>query len=337
MPRRALRKLCGCYANYVTNCSRGLQIKSGQGWFAPKMSRSVSLPTIAKPSSRVKGRTEERHTTKLSRPVLPTVQELVARQSLKNVSLWFRSWRTWQQRVFVCRVIEHCNRRQLHILATALEPVLHIGFSSSLVPHLASLHVDGAATFQVQRGILQRAFSDDLLDPKRSVAYLPSLPTTLLTSESTNSSIKRCSEFSARDGDPGVGFGAPKKCRGRGEERAILPPVLPLTHAKHAPLSPESSIEDVLALRHTRFSSVPDFRSTTDLLQCVKHKEPFKPRQHTRSKSLGSYLHTQSKLGRSRRQREVEQFKTQLTTVSQVCQLEYSLLHVYDYRDSRKI
>lgn len=301
-------------------CSRGLQIKSGQGWFATKMSRSVSLPTIAKPSTKAKGRTEERNTTRLSRPVIPTVQELVARQSLKNVSLWFRSWRTWQQRIFVCRVMEHCSRRQLHVLATALEPVLHIGFSSSLAPHLASLHVDGAATFQVQRGIMQRTFSDHLFDSKASGAYLPSLPTTLLTSESASSSSnKRCSETTAQEnGDPGTRFGAAKKCTERKEERVTLPSVLPLTHAKHAPLSPESSVEDVLALRHTRFSSVPDFRSTTDLLQCVKRKELFRPRQHTRSRSLGTYLHTESKLGHNRRQREGEQFKTQLKTVSQV-------------------
>ena len=284
------------------------------------MSRSVSLPTIAKPSTRAKGRTEKRNTARLSRPVVPTVQELVARQSLKNVSLWFRSWRTWQQRIFVCRVMEHCSRRQLHILATALEPVLHIGFSSSLVPHLASLHVDGAATFQVQRGIMQRTFSDDLLDPKASFAYLPSLPTTLLTSESASSSSKRYSETTAREnGDPDmVGFGAARKCTEQREERVPLPSVLPLTHAKHASLSPESSFENVLALRHTRFSSVPDFRSTTDLLQCVKHKELFRPRRHTRSRSLSTYLHTESKLGHSRRQREAEQFKTQLKTVSQV-------------------
>ena len=57
----------------------------------------------------------------LDKPALLTVQELVVRQSLKRASLWFRTWRVWQQHVFVCRVMEHCSRRQLHILATALE------------------------------------------------------------------------------------------------------------------------------------------------------------------------------------------------------------------------
>ena len=277
-------------------------MKSGQGWFAMSRSVSISLPpakSIIRPSERLK--TESKNT----KSVLPTVQELVKRESAKKISQWFRSWRHWQQRIFVCRVLEHCGRRQLQILATVLEPVLHIGFSSSLAPHLASLHVDGAATFQVQRGILQRLFSDELLEP--SVAYLPSLPTTLLTSERSSSTTS--AKFKAQEG---IDRSTVEKWK---TECLALPPVLPLTHIQHA-LPRESSLEDVLELRHTRFSSVPDFRSTTDLLRCVKRKDLFRPQHHKRSHSLGSYLHTKSQ--QHQRQREAEQFQTQLASVSEV-------------------
>lgn len=272
---------------------------------------SLSLPTITKEVG------NGRSTKRFPKLVLPTVQELVARQSLKKVSLWFTTWRTWQKRIFVCRILEQCSRNQLHILATALEPVLHIDFSSSLVPHLASLHVDGAATFQVQRGMLQQIVSSDLVDPEASVAYLPSLPTTLLTSESA--SHTNCNNATAHDTMITHIESTAGKCMKRKEERVTLPSILPLTHAKHAPISPESSLEDVQALRHTRFSSVPDFRSTTNLLRCVKHKELFRPRHHKRSQTLSTYmyLNTKSNVG-NWRQHQAEQFKTQLAAVSQV-------------------
>ena len=284
---------------------------------------SVSLPTIGKSSSTLGKARTQKNIKAQAKPALalPSVQELVTRQALKKVSLWFRAWRVWQQRVFVCRVMQHCSGRQLHFLATALEPMLHIDFSSSLVPHLASLHVDGAATFQVQRGMLQRVFSSELLDPENSAAHLPSLPTTLLTSESASS--KNCggavTENETGDGDPGrsrlVVGSTGKRAGDRGN---VLAPALPLTHSQHVPISPHSSLEDVLALRHTRFSSVPDFRSTRDLLRRVKHKELFRPRQHKRSQSLATYLHTKTKLDHSQSQQEAEQFKAQLTAVSQV-------------------
>lgn len=266
---------------------------------------SLSLPTITKEVG------NGRSTKRFPKLVLPIVQELVARQSMKKISLWFTTWRTWQQRIFVCRIMEQCSRYQLHILATALEPVLHIDFSSSLMPHLASLHVDGAATFQVQRGMLQQMVSSDLAEP--SVAYLPSLPTTLLTSESTSHT-----KVTTHVDDDIAHIDEAGKCMKKKEERVMLPSVLPLTHSKHALISPESSLEDVQALRHTRFSSVPDFQSTTNLLRCVKHKELFRPRHHNRSHSLNTYLHTKSNMGCNWKKHQAEQFKTQLAAVSQV-------------------
>ena len=272
------------------------------------MSRSVSLPAIKASSNRHNRPSWNEREGK--KAILPTVQELVVRESLKKCTLWFLSWRNWQQRVFVCHMMQHCSTQQLRVLATVLEPVLHIGFSSSLLPHLASLHIDGAATFHVQRGMLRRVVDAESLEPRSSVAHLPSLPTTLLSSEKTGTSDTCCAqEHSEQAG----------KTTGRGQT-VTLPPVLPLTHTKHAPLSPESSLEDVQALRHNRFSSVPDFRSTSDLLQGIKqHKNLLRPRNHKRSQSLGSYLHTTYQLSPIQGQREAESFKKQLASVSQVC------------------
>ena len=268
-----------------------------------EMSSFSRLPTILEPSGKLKSLTEERNSKS-------AVEELVARESSKKIALWFRSWRNWQQRIFVCRAMGYCSGRQLHVLATILEPVLHIDFSSSLVPHLASLHVDGAATFQVQRGMLQRVLSPESVEPGPSAAYLPSLPTTLRSSETTSSCEGK-----------GVVIEGPIQGKTVRKEESALSPALPLVHAQHVPLSPESSLEDVLVLRHTRFSSVPDFRSTTDLLRDIKCKDLFRPRptrHHNRSQSLGSYMLTKSRRRFGQKHQESEMFKAQLASITEV-------------------
>lgn len=278
---------------------------------------SVSLPVIGKRPPAV--RQVQKNAKHSPKPAALSVQDLVTRQALKKVSLWFRTWRAWQQRVFVCRVMEHCSRHQLRFLATALEPVLHIDFSTSLVPHFASLHVDVSATFQVQRGIMQRVFSAELLETEASMPHLLSLPTTLLTRSSEAASMKqsergRSGEDCGRAEPSGLAVPLHKS----GERGGAPVPMLPLTHTQHAPMSLQPSMEDVLALRHTRFSSVPDLKSTTDLLRQVKHKDPFRPRHHRRSQTLGTYMYKKAKGGLSQSQQQTEVFKTQLQTLSQV-------------------
>ena len=276
------------------------------------MSRFIFLPAIPEPSSKPKARLEDRGSRSSS---LPSLHELVTKESLKKVSLWFGSWREWQRRVFICRALEASSRSQLRVLATVLEPVLHIGFSSSLSPHLASLHADGAAAFQIQRGVLQKVIdSETALDPETSAARLPSLPATLASSETTTS----VGERRPRESDDGGGDRT---------EKEFMGPALPLTHARHV-LSPDSSLEDVLALRHTRFSSVPDFQSTTNLLREVKHKNLLRGRMpHKRSRSLGSYPLSQHK--RHQKHQEAETFKNQLSTVSEVQIFHLVKLHIY--------
>lgn len=213
--------------------------------------------------------------TKTSTSLFPLItaspRDLIARQNTKRLLLWFQTWHAWQQRTFICRMMEHCSKQHLELLATALEPILHLDFSSSLVPHLASLHLDGSATFQVQRSVLQNVIRPEILGAEDSLAYLSSIPTTLLTDSKDNSQ-----QFAATD-RPRMNPCAQGVRSGR---ESILP-AIPLTHVKHVPpfsLS-HQSLEDIVALRRERFGSVPDFKSTTDLLKNVRHKERLRPRQ----------------------------------------------------------
>ena len=242
-------------------------------------------------------------------------RDLVARQNTKRLLLWFQTWHAWQQRTFICRMMEHCSRQHLELLVTALEPILHLDFSSSLVPHLASLHLDGAATFQVQRSVLQSMIRPEILEAEDSLAYLGSIPTTLLT-DSVDHSQALTANDSTRIKDTALG------ARGVRSGRESILPAIPLTHVKHIPpfsLS-HQSLEDIVALRRERFGSVPDFKSTTDLLKNVRHKERLRPRQqvgHRRSKSVGACPSVKPERSRGGR-RVAEHFKGQLVMASDV-------------------
>lgn len=240
---------------------------------------------------------------------------LTVRQNVKRLCLWFRTWRRWQQRVCVCRVMEHCSGQHLELLATSLEPVLHLDFSSTLLPHMASLHLDSVTTFQVQRGVAVRMVQAEGM-AEESLPLLDSLPTTLLTDTASADSERIQPDASQVPKDNSSPPPKPEKMQ-------ILPSI-PLTHPQHATahlFSHRSSLEGTVAIRRKRFSSVPDFKSTTDLLRHVKHKSSLKPRPaagrtHRRSRSVGmpaagtGWLNIQG--------RDAEHFKTQLNLVSEV-------------------
>ena len=279
-----------------------------------KESSTLIAPTKRKEPSHVEIRRSPAKGAKVaSFPLISTNRrDLFVRQNTKRLLLWFQTWHAWQQRMFICRMMEHCSWQHLELLVTALEPILHLDFSSSLVPHLASLHLDGSATFQVQRSVLQNVIRPEILEAEDSLAYLNSIPTTLLTNSTDVHSQTLMAADTAR-----IKVTAPGVHSGR---ESILP-AIPLTHVKHIPsFSPShQSLEDIMALRRERFGSVPDFKSTTDLLKNVRHKEQLRPRQvgHRRSKSVGAYPGV--KLDRSRGGvRAAEQFKGQLRMVSDV-------------------
>ena len=271
-----------------------------------RQKETVTLPAVSK-------------TTQLGVQMTTTDPRInfTVKQNVKRLSMWYKTWHIWQKRVFICRVMEHCSKQHLEFLATALEPILHLDFSSSLVPHMAALHLDGVATFQVQRSIMQSVVRTETEDG--SLAYLNSIPTTLLTDSTDDGKIDpSASQITTQGSDVAMVTREPKP------KKEILLPVLPLTHVEHAgPLSSQHpSIEASIILHRKRFSSVPDFKSTTDLLRNVRHKE-LKKRRHKRSQSLGVYS-----TGAPNGDRSAEHFKSQLALLSDVSCL--SLVSVKD-------
>lgn len=286
-----------------------------------KPKETITLPAIRKKVPQVNP-TKSNKANQLTFIQVQSTKDVIVRLSVKRLSSWFKTWHTWQQRVFVCRVMEHCSKHHLEFLATALEPILHLDFSSSLVPHMQSLHLDGVATFQIHRNVMQSMINPSVLEAENSMAYLNSIPTTLLTSSSEAESV------AARTHQEGGTVELPAV--GTISERESLLPALPLTHIKHAAVATSSStskqlsLEDAISVHRQRFSSVPDFRSTTDLLKHVKHKESFKPakrRDHRRSRSVGAYptvsISGVNKLVQTS-SRLAEHFKGQLAVVSDV-------------------
>ena len=268
-------------------------------------------------------------------PRLPplALKDFAFKQSVKQLSLWFNSWRVWQQRMAVCHIIEHCSAKQLELLATALEPTLHLDFSSSFVPHLASLHLDGAATFQVQRGVTHDVLDISAIEGRIGTAMeleaslcltssVPMAPISSSTESSDTMNRARGKRFTtvasfSRDHEK------PSKLIGSVmTERGSLLPVLPLSHVDHATtLSPRHvSIADSIARHRKRFASVPDFRSTTDLLTHVKNKEflrqPHHGQKHQRSVSEGGHISLH--VGGKQTKWLAESFKGQLATLSKV-------------------
>lgn len=270
--------------------------------------------------------------------------DLVTKYNMKRLTSWFKSWCTWQRRVFTCRVIEHCSKQHLELLATSLEPVLHFDFSSSFSAPLQSLHLDSMATFQVQRTIMQTVINPQVLEASNSLSQVM----TSVSSSDSNMSLKR------DDMELKKAF-SQKQCRLRHElnedsflvkemhsskdmktmitdfshkAREPIVPSLPLIHVEHArALSFErtsASMEDLVTLQRKHFSSVPDFKSTTDLLRNMKQTDAFKAkarRRHHRSSTVGTYP-IFAKTSREER-RQAELFKEQLAIASNVRYLLY--------------
>ena len=235
--------------------------------------------------------------------------------------------------------MEHCSKQYLELLATSLEPVLHFDFSSSFSAPLQSLHLDSVATFQVQRTILQSVVNPEVLEASDSLSHLP---TSLSSSESAGSSLKKSYSHNQHyayhnvDESKSVVSSSKDIMRRGGSKsfnkaRETILPALPLIHVQHAPaLSSEqhsASIEDLVALQRNHFSSVPDFKSTTDLLRTIRQKDINKPKhRHRRAKTIGAYPVFMKTQGEEKRQAEL--FKEQLAAASNV---RYKSLYFYKF------
>ena len=89
-----------------------------------KPKETVTLPAIRKKVPQVNPSTKSNKANQLTFIQVQSTKDVIVRLSVKRLSSWFKTWHTWQQRVFVCRVMEHCSKHHLEFLATALEPTV---------------------------------------------------------------------------------------------------------------------------------------------------------------------------------------------------------------------
>lgn len=241
--------------------------------------------------------------------------------NIKKLHTWFSLWHQWQKRILVCRVIEHCPITHLKSLATALEPVLHLDFASSLTPLMAALHHEGSQTFRIQRNrAKQQCFvansSDTILPPSISVNQV-------VTTESTSNIILESRKVVLPNLPPINESNSMKgvKTMNSKPSSQVFLPTLPLTHTKHKPSPASSDMKHSLHLEphplpqlpiERKFYSVPDIRSTSDLLQRTKPRAKVTRRHKTLS-------FQQEHLKRYKHQRkQLELYKSQLDLISKV-------------------
>ena len=282
-------------------------------------------------------------------------EEFVVKYDIKRLSSWFNSWQAWQQRLLVCTVMNCSTKQQLMMLATALEPVLHMDFCSILVPPFQSLHLDGVALFQNRRAVTQSFLLPKIIPNVDSETYLNSLPSTFLSkktamlsklpiedlrtstlgktlsevqqspSERTITSLTRSTNCLLSVKRPQMdprrtsktaakAQRVPRKSR---KSEPILP-ALPLSHPDHLPtpvINRGTSFDQLLGLRRQRFSSVPEFQSTVELMKKSGKRwvSGRKGEGLIRRKTVGTYYTPIQSL-----QRKAEQFKEQLTKVTSV-------------------
>lgn len=245
-------------------------------------------------------------------------EEIVVKYDIKRLSSWFYTWKTWQKRLLICSVVNCCTKQQLMMLATSMEPLLHMDFCSTLLPPFQSLHLDGIAVFHNTRIITHRCTEPEIIPKIDSQAYLNSLPSTFL-SKSSVSSIPPPSSSHLHHKDqvsPKRPFMNPKKDikNESKKKREPILPALPLTHPKHLPtpgLNREPSFHQLLGQRRQRFSSVPDFHSTMGLLKNSRKRWNEHRRSHMKRKTISTYF-TQPLTSDHR----AEEFKGQLAQVT---------------------
>lgn len=278
---------------------------------------TINLPSIRKRTQSVNPLADNLKGSLHPSIEVQSARDLIVRHNVKRLSIWFKTWHSWQQRILVCHLMKHCSKQHLEFLATALEPILHLDFSSSLVPHMQSLHLDGVARFQIHRSVLQSTINPSVMEVEDSLAYLDSIPTTLLTNS------KESSEVTTQDSRI-----PPVSARSK---RVSLLPALPLTHIHHVTAVTTTfqppGLKNTVSMCRQHFSSVPNFKLTSDLLKHIKCKDLFKParqqKSHQRSRSVGNYLAVNIGSRREPAQRSdhfqlAEQFKRQLAIVSDV-------------------
>ena len=204
-------------------------------------------------------------------------QEILVRQHVKTLGAWFYTWQSWQQRVLICHVMGLCSKQQLELLATSLEPILHMDFTTSIHLPLQALRLEGVAKFNIKRNIIQRIARPEILTQVNSQDYLSSLPTTFQTGPRHGAQAHRSKRgsISVLRHHP-IALNSPRFEGGTAKIRRSLRysqvqknqkpvyPVLPLLHPNHVTegdkaLQAPSRGDIAGLLLPQNFSCLPDF------------------------------------------------------------------------------
>ena len=237
----------------------------------------------------------------LSTPIhcdeLASVQ-LVLRQNLKKLIGWFHVWRNWQKRIFLCNLVENCTIGQLKLLATALEPVLHVDFTT-VFPFCEEAN-ESSSSLTVQHSLVHKLTQQNLKEFYNTHPMIfDNVSST--TDNATTSGGSIC--FSKDAQSPAVNESATVKTISLGDgQETLFPLPLPQFHRRHK-LSIGSSnhvSEDFYSFKRKKWHSFHSGKGSI----LHKHMKSKTAERHSFKKPPVSQL--------------TEQFKDQLSTVSKV-------------------
>lgn len=234
----------------------------------------------------------------LSTPIhydeLASVQ-LVLRQHLKKLTGWFHVWRSWQRRIFLCNLVENCTIGQLKLLATTLEPILHVDFTT-VFPLLTEAN-ESSSLLTIQLSLVHKLTQQNLKEFYDTHPIMfDNISTT--TDNATTSGGSVC--FSKGAQSPTVTVPTTFKTSSLGDaQETLLPLPLPLFHKRHKMSlgSSDHATEDFYSFKRKNWHSFQGHNS----------------RRHVKSKSMDSDI-----LMKPPASQLTEQFKDQLVTVSKV-------------------
>ena len=254
----------------------------------PQFSRSLSTPT--------------------QYDELASVQ-LVLRQHLKKLISWFHVWRSWQKRIFLCNLVENCTIGQLKLLATALEPVLHVDFTT--VFPLCEEATDSTSSLTVQHSLVRKLTQQNLKEFYDTHPIIfDNISST--TDNATTSGGSVC--FSKDAQSPTAADATTFKTFSLDDRQDTLFPLpLPRFHRRHK-LSLGSSnhvSEDFYSFTRKNWHSSHTGRGSS------LHR-------HVKSKSVESHIFLKPQASQL-----TEQFKDQLSTVSKVLTTEINTCSTY--------
>lgn len=234
----------------------------------------------------------------LSTPIrfdeLASVQ-LSLRQNLKKLISWFHVWRDWQKRIFLCNLVENCTIGQLKSLTTALEPVLHVDFTT-IFP-LCTETNGSCSSLTVQHSLVHKLTQQNLKDFYDTHPLIfDSVSTTTDNCTTSGGSVCFNKDVHSTFADATKTF---ETFTVDGGQETLLPLPLPHIHKRHK-LSLGSSdhvSEDFYSFKRKNWHL---FHGNSS-------------RRHFKSKSVDNHILMKPPVSQL-----TEQFKDQLSTVSKV-------------------